>query len=221
MILFFDLDGPLLDVSQRYSILHRDLLERLGVSALSPEVYWQRKRQRCSEAAMLKELGASELEPFYTFRRLELIETESYMAHDHVWPWTISILSDLVACYPLILVTTRSKREALERQLTRLGLRRFFNAVLSEPASDPVDGQKARLIQDYLAGQRLPTRGHWVIGDTEADIGAGHLLGFITVGVRCGIRDDEHLVKMKPTYLIDDIRALPDLVLRKDETCQS
>lgn len=221
MIIFFDLDGPILDVSRRYKILHRDLLGKMGVTALAPNAYWQRKRQRCPEAAILKELGASELEPYYSRRRLELIETENYLSHDQLWPWTLSILTDLVARYPLILVTTRSKRDALEGQLNRLELRGFFRAILSEPASDPVDGQKARLIQDYLAEQRLPSRGHWVIGDTEADIGAGRLLGFTTVGVRCGIRDDEHLAKMKPTYVIDDIRALPDLVLGKDETSQS
>ena len=30
MILFFDLDGPLLDVSARYVALHRDLLREIG-----------------------------------------------------------------------------------------------------------------------------------------------------------------------------------------------
>jgi phosphoglycolate phosphatase len=216
MIIFFDLDGPLLDVSERYQILHRDLLDGTGVTPLTPDVYWQCKRQRCPEAAILKELGVSELEASYSRRRLELIEIDGYLAHDRLWPWTSPVLTILTARYTLILVTVRSNREALERQLTRLNLRRFFKAVLSESATEPVDMQKAQLIRHYLSQQELPTRGSWIIGDTEADIGAGQLLGLTTVAVRCGIRDDEHLARMNPTYLIDDIRALPDLMSRKD-----
>jgi phosphoglycolate phosphatase-like HAD superfamily hydrolase len=215
MIIFFDLDGPLLDVSERYQILHRDLLEAMGAAPLAPHVYWQRKRWRCPEAAILAALGVSELEPSYSRQRLELIETDSYLAHDRLWPWTRPVLTTLTARYTLVLVTVRSNREALERQLTRVDLRRFFKAVLSEPATDPVDAQKSRLIRHYLSEQDLPSRESWIIGDTEADIGAGRLLELTTVAVRCGIRDEEWLARMNPTYLIDDIRALPTLMSRK------
>jgi phosphoglycolate phosphatase-like HAD superfamily hydrolase len=215
MIIFFDLDGPLLDVSERYQSLHRDLLEGMGGTPLAPDAYWQRKRQRCPEATILKELGASEFEHSYSRQRLELIETARYLAYDRLWWWTEPVLTTLTARYALVLVTVRSNREALERQLTHLNVQRFFKAVLSEPAGDPVDVQKSRLIRQYLSEQHLPSRGSWIIGDTEADIGAGRLLGLTTVAVRCGIRDDEQLATMNPTYLIDDIRALPALMSRR------
>jgi phosphoglycolate phosphatase len=216
MIIFFDLDGPLLDVSERYQVLHRDVLEAMGVMPLAPAVYWQRKRQRCPEVAILRELGVAALEPAYNRRRLELIETDGYLAHDRLWPWTRPVLTTLAARYALVLVTVRSKREALERQLAHFEIRRFFQAVLSEPAADPVDAQKARLIRHYLSEQPLSNQRAWIIGDTEADIGAGRLLGLTTVAVRCGIRSDEQLARLHPTYLIDDIRALPDLMSRPD-----
>jgi phosphoglycolate phosphatase len=216
MIIFFDLDGPLLDVSERYQTLHRDLLYGMGVIPLAPKVYWERKRKRCPEAAILEELGISELEPLYSRKRLEFIESDSYLAHDRLWPWTSSVLTALTARYSLILVTVRSNRAALERQLTRLNVQRFFNDVLTEPAADPVDAQKSRLIRNYLSQHCLPTYGSWIIGDTEADIGAGRLLGLTTVAVRCGIRDDEYLVRINPTYLVDDIRALPELISQSD-----
>src|SRR5687768_14996422 len=112
MLLFFDLDGPLIDVSERYQILHRNLLEEMGVTPLAPAMYWQRKRKRFPEVTILKELGASEFEPLYSRRRLELIEADSYLAHDRLWPWTIPVLTTLAAHYALILVTVRSNREA-------------------------------------------------------------------------------------------------------------
>jgi phosphoglycolate phosphatase len=220
MMLFFDLDGPLLDVSERYQILHRDLLDGTNLTPLAPDIYWQRKRQRCPETAILKELGASDLAKSYSRRRLELIETESYLAHDRLWPWTIAVLTILTNHCALVLVTVRSNSKALGCQLTRLKLRHFFEAVLTEPAADPVDAQKAWLIRDYLAQRDLPTHGSWIIGDTEADIGAGQLLGLTTVAVRCGVRDDEQLARMNPSYLIDDIRALPDLISQSERAGQ-
>src|SRR5688572_10339649 len=139
MIIFFDLDGQLLDVSNRYQILHRDLLDGMGVTPLAPDMYWQRKRERCPEATILEELGAAQLAPSYNRRRLECIEADSYLAHDRLWPWTIPVLMTLTTHHKLILVTVRSNPEALERQLTRLKLRYFCKAVLTEPAVDPVD----------------------------------------------------------------------------------
>ena len=217
MIIFFDLDGPLLDVAPRYKILHRNLLEGTGVTAMDSELYWERKRNRETEAAILEEIGASDIQPLYSSRRLNLIEQDGYLEHDCPWLWTDCVLGTIAAYYPLVLVTVRSNTEALHRQLARLNLRHFFDAVLSEAAVDPVDEQKARLIRDYLSQQSLPERGHWIIGDTEADIGAGQLLGLITVAVCCGIRDREHLAKLNPIYLIEDIRSLPALILGKGQ----
>ena len=51
-----------------------------------------------------------------------------------------------------------------------------------------------------------------MVGDTEADIGAGRLVGLHTAGVLCGIRDREHLAAARPDALLDDIRALPQVV---------
>src|SRR5687767_3709857 len=124
-MLFFDLDGPLVDVAQRYQTLHCDLLKESTVLPLDPGIYWQYKRQRWPEAAILKQLGASAIEPLYTRRRLELIETDAYLDIDQRWPWTALVLTVLARWYPLILVTLRSNRDALKRQLARLDLNRF------------------------------------------------------------------------------------------------
>ena len=46
MILFFDLDGPLLDVSHRYVALHHDLLYAHGWTGMEARRYWAGKRAR-------------------------------------------------------------------------------------------------------------------------------------------------------------------------------
>ena len=44
MIVFVDLDGPILDVSPRYCQLHRELLTPLGFDGMDAERYWARPR---------------------------------------------------------------------------------------------------------------------------------------------------------------------------------
>jgi phosphoglycolate phosphatase len=212
VILFFDLDGPLLDVSGRYLALHHALLGELGLRGLPGTTYWDRKRAVCPEDRILAEIGAAEHAEVYCRRRLALIETPEYLAHDRPWPWASSILSRLKADFPLVLVTARADRTLLLQQLDRLNLAPFFDEVLSTPAGRRVDEQKAALIRAYLERHGQPSAGCWMIGDTEADIGAGRLLGLRTAAVLSGIRTRELLLRAEPDFLLDDIRELPLIV---------
>jgi phosphoglycolate phosphatase len=212
MILFFDLDGPLIDVSPRYVRLHLDLLARFGVGGLDTGCYWQRKRAACPEEIILKDLGADTYAAEYLRLRLDLIETPEYIVHDRLWPWTHAVLARLSASHSLVLVTARSRRQLLQEQLAHLRLDAYFHEVLSTPAGRHVDQQKAALIRDYLDRHGLPRRGHWMIGDTEADIGAGRHLGLHVAAVLSGIRNRELLLRTQPDYLLDDIRELTLIV---------
>jgi len=109
----------------------------------------------------------------------------------------------------LVIVTARAHRAALLSQLTKFDLHRHFHEVLSAPAGSHVGAQKADLVRDYLARYWLVGELHWIIGDTEADIEAGKLVGLRTVAVLSGIRDAEHLRKAEPDHLLNDIRELP------------
>ena len=207
-MLFFDLDGPLLDVSPRYVALHDALL---GPAALAGPIYWERKRAACPEETILGDLGIRDPAPLIQ-RRLERIETPEYLALDRVWPWTRATLTRLESAGPFVMVTARACRPLLLEQLDRLGLSTFFEEILSTPAGRRVDEQKAELIRDYLTQHRLEPAGHWMIGDTEADVGAGRLVGLRTVAVLSGIRNRELLLRANPNYLLDDIRELPLIV---------
>jgi phosphoglycolate phosphatase len=219
IVLFFDLDGPLLDVSPRYVRLHQDLLAEAGVTGMEARRYWQHKRACCPEEAILHELGVAVPVQDYLRRRLELIETSEYLVHDRLWPWAHAVLAHFAPTHPLVLVTARACRPLLLEQLERLGLRSCFHEVLSTPAGRRVDEQKADLIRDYLGRHGLPPRGHWMIGDTEADVGAGRLTGQHTVAVVCGIRDRTLLLRAEPSFLLEDIRDLYSIVGPPLPTC--
>ncbi len=210
MALFFDLDGPLLDVRPRYVQLHHDLLGRLGARGMPAADYWRRKRAAVPEERILEELGLPHLAPAYCAERQRLIETAEYLALDQPWPWAAGVLSRLSRRWPLVLVTARGCRDLLLWQLERLGLTPYFAAVLSEAAGADVAGQKARLIRGYLESQGGPAgRGLGMVGDTEADVGAGRRLGLVAAAVLSGIRDEAHLAACGPDHLLSDIRDLP------------
>jgi phosphoglycolate phosphatase len=209
--LFFDLDGPLLDVSARYAALHRDLLREVGAKGMAADRYWDRKRARVPEEEILRELGVLALAPDYLRQRLDRVESPDYLVLDRPWPWTHEVLSQLARRYPIVLVTTRANHLLLLEQLDRLDLIAFFHEVLSEPGRRGVDKQKARLIKDYLARQELPADG-WMVGDTEADIGAGQIVGLHTAAVRSGIRNGKLLQQASPDHLLNDIREFPVLL---------
>ena len=205
MVLFFDLDGPILDVSPRYVRLHRDLLDRYGFEGAYSGKYWQRKRAVVPEPDILAELGWSHIAPMYLTERQRLIESREYLELDRPWPWAAATLERLRSVAPLVLVTARSRRDLLLEQLDRMGLRQYFTTILSEAAGADVAAQKARLMRDYLEGD---TNGHWMVGDTEADVEAGRCLGFTTAAVLSGIRDEDRLRAARPDFLLNDIREL-------------
>jgi phosphoglycolate phosphatase len=163
------------------------------------------------EEEILRELGAIGQAPNYLRQRLDRVETSDYLVLDRPWPWTHEVLARLASRYPLVLVTARSSRLLLLEQLDRLELMAFFHEVLSEPARRGVDKQKARLISDYLRRHERPADG-WMIGDTEADISAGQLVGLRTAAVQTGIRTPELLQQASPDNLLKDIREVPVLL---------
>jgi phosphoglycolate phosphatase len=210
-MLFLDLDGPLLDVSPRYVALHQALLAGTSVTPMPGPQYWQRKRAACPEEAILAELGVADPAP-YVRRRLELIETPNYLTLDRRWPWVRAVLAHMSRVAPLVLVTARSCRPLLLGQLDRLGLAPFFTEVLSTPAGGRVDQQKAAIIGESLDRHDTAPGNCWMVGDTEADVGAGRLAGVRTAAVLSGIRDRERLLRAGPDVLLDDIRELPLIV---------
>ena len=209
--LFFDLDGPIIDTSARYAALHRDLLSASGLNGMAPDRYWERKRARVPEEEILRELGVLDLARDYLRVRLARVESPDYLLLDRPWPWTHEVLTKLARRYRLVLVTVRTNHLLLLEQLDRLELMAFFHEALSEPARRGVDHQKARLITAYLNRHGQSADG-WMIGDTEADISAGQLVGLRTAVVRCGVRNTELLQQASPEFLLNDIRELPALL---------
>src|SRR6266567_229949 len=86
-VLFFDLDGPLLDVRNRYYGVYRSIAEDLGVRPLGLGHYWAEKR---SQAPLRRFFPGLEAEPSlkqrYLERWLARIEQPEWLERDVLAP---------------------------------------------------------------------------------------------------------------------------------------
>ena len=214
MKLFFDLDGTLLNISERYYRVYNDILTEAGFSTIGKEEYWDAKRHKVPEDQILAMTNANEFYREYAQKRLSLIENDYYLYNDSLHEDVIEILEKLFKKYQLILVTLRKSNPQLEKQLIYLKLIDYFTDVLrSEDNLEPRWMIKYNLIKEYMGNEHDSS--HILISDTENDIKAGNELGFKTIAVLNGIRTKELLVMSNPTFICRSIKDLLNILSKK------
>jgi len=206
-LFFWDLDGTILDVSNRYYNLYKDILNDAGFDALGKEAYWQAKCEAMPENEILQLTGAEAFYEKYQYKRISLIESDYYLSLDKVHEGVIRALEYLSMRFKLILVTLRSSSIPLDDELKRLSLSQYFIDILSSGEQQyPRWKIKYRLIQDYMSGKK--GSGHFMIGDTETDIKTGNELGLKTIAVLNGIRARRLLQQSNPDIMLNSAKDL-------------
>ena len=207
--LYLDLDGTLIDVSERYYRIYEEIILSVEGNPLEKSEYWRLKRQAVPESELLSQLRPFEESSDLLALRAEKLEAAEYLKYDQLVPGALATLNFLKGRAQLVLVTLRKAVTELEQQLQTLGLSSFFDRVLC--ANQRVNDHtmpKATLISE---NPWFEVEGSLIVGDSEADILAGRLLGIKSIAVLSGIREREILVKYEPDYVIDSLAALPPL----------
>ncbi|MDR3640130.1 MAG: HAD hydrolase-like protein [Humidesulfovibrio sp.] len=208
-LLFLDLDGPLLDVSAKYHRVYADILEEAGHNSLSLKDYWRAKQAKVPELEILRRTGAEGLFDTYRPLRKERIETDRYLALDRLQPGALAVLDMLRERFGLVLVTLRSSRVQLEKELAGLGLQERLDLVLSSGLeTTPRWRIKHDMILERFGSSAASAAAQ--VGDTETDILAAKALGIFAIGVLSGIRSETILREAGPDRLIDGITGLPE-----------
>lgn len=206
MRVFFDLDGPILDVSYKYYRVYADIVRENGLLVLGKEEYWDCKRRKIPEKQILNMTGAESIYEAYAEKRKSIIEMDEYLVYDKLQDGAQEILENLESEFDLILVTLRTVRTQLEKELESFGLMKFFKKVLSSGAdTEPRWKIKYELVRRFMDESQVGFGPHIMVGDTETDIIAGNELGFRTVAVSNGIRTREILMAVRPGQIIDSI----------------
>ena len=209
MNILFDLDGPLLDVSERYYRLYVDLMAAGGYTVLSKQEYWGMMRFKKRQDEILASTTPGSFVPTFEHQRRQQIESRGYLSYDRLFEDVIEVLETLSRAHPLYLITLRGNKDSLMEQLGILGLARFFSRIIVGPTGDTPWGTKRQLILTSFAADALDGI---IGGDTEADILAGKSVGLTTVAISRGIRDACLLLSDAPDYLIESLHELIPIV---------
>jgi len=208
MNIYLDLDGSLLDVSDRYYKIYSDLMKAFGIQPVSKAEYWRAKRSGREETLLKKAKVA--LANYYD-KRMHMLELISYLKLDKKSNGVERMLSQLETDnHRTILVTLRKSKSNLHRQLQHLELQSLFNIILQRRDEEVEPWRaKASLIShdvDFDKKQSV------MVGDTETDILAAKHLGIISVAVSSGLRMKTMLLVFRPDYIITRITDLPPVI---------
>lgn len=206
MMLFFDLDGPILDVSDRYYKAYADSLGCFGYKALDKDDYWNLKRAKTPDYDILRLTSCERLLDKFIAKRKFLIEEKNMLKMDSVWADVRETYRRLFKVIPAVLVTLRTYKNRTIWQLKNLGIHSWFKTIISNPA--PVSAQerwkmKVKFIKEKGVLKNQDCGNCIFIGDTETDILAGKNLGMKTIGVSFGIRDKKILSPLDPDLIFD------------------
>ena len=203
MIYIFDLDGTLIDSSERMYRLFCDLIP---ACSLTKNEYWNYKRNKINHKKLIEMLYPQVSFEEFNDRWMPLIEEKKYLDMDENYPDTLGVLSGLKGNgNALYLLTARQSKKSLIEELQRLGLLDFFNDVITtegRQSKEDVLIEFARNNQDILNSENT------FISDMGKDIQLGNKLGFYTVAISHGFMSEEKLKEYSPKRVIKGLSEL-------------
>lgn len=199
----FDLDGTLIDSSER---MYRLFCELIPESTLTKEEYWSYKRDKVNHKKLIEMLYPHI--PFDVFERkwMQLIEADTYLCMDQNYADTIEVLSLLYdRGHELYLLTARQYKDGLLKELTRLGIIDFFDCIMTTEGKYT----KEDILRKYsLNNKELLIADNIFISDMGKDIELGNKFGFYTIAITHGFMSEEKLVEYNPKRIIHELSEI-------------
>lgn len=212
MNIIFDLDGTLIDSSERMYHLFNTLIPQ---SYFSKEEYWNLKRNKVNHKMLLNKFFPDvEFEKFNA-RWMKEIEKEEYLSRDQLYADTLRVLTSLSEEYELYLLTARQSKGNLIKELDRFGLTYYFKEILTTESKYT----KEQLLQTYCKiNPEFNNTIRFFVSDMGSDISLGNKMGYCTVAISHGFMNKQCLREYSPTYIIDELSELSTLV-DSHQTC--
>ncbi len=217
-----DLDGTLIDISDRLVHAHHAALHHFGY-----EVAIERLRSLSLAMLRTKQLLTSlniSLSPVEFSKYNKAISDYFYSdwRRSELFPGALEALEQLRrVTQTMRLITSRRHIDTTRMEVRRLGLDRLFDAVFTRGDLARAEGvetipllpfvpHRRRLI--HLALQGLDHQGDvWVVGDTPGELKAAKDLGFTTIGVLTGFAEREDLEPFA-RHILDSIAEIVSLI---------
>lgn len=213
MIVYFDLDGTLLNSAQCSVITAQDTFKKFLDVDLPAEAIIE--RMGIPIEVSFRELSNGQInddnwEDVATYFRAKYKDnSDLYTA---LYDGIEGFLDSLSKKTENLFIVTSKKSAAAENNLSKLGVSHFFKAVIG---SDKVEKYKPDPDPIYQARKILPAPAalEIMIGDADTDIFMGKAAGVKTCAVTWGAHSKDRLEQAKPDYLIESVPALRDMLL--------
>lgn len=198
MNIFFDLDGTLVDASERLYCLFCDLIPEC---TFTKEEYWDLKRNKINHQKILEKYFPQYNFSEFNFKWLSLIEDTKYLKLDQLYDFTIDLLESLTE--DLYLITARQSKENLLKELESLNIKKYFNEIYVT--------ENKLTKEDMFRNMKLD-RNCILVTDTGKDIMMAQNANIKTIGVTWGFMNKKKLIEYKPNYLIDRQSKLKEIL---------
>ncbi|HLR08903.1 MAG TPA: pyrophosphatase PpaX [Bacillota bacterium] len=202
----FDLDGTLIDTNELIIASFQHTFERYGQSFSRDEIIAFNGPPLTETFKRIDPERAEEM--IATYREHNVLNHDQYVtAFPHVKKTLRRLQAEKI---PLGIVTTKL-RKMVDRGLKATGLDGFFKTIITlddvehtKPDPEPVLKAISALDADP------PTT--LMIGDNYHDIEAGRRAGVQTAGVAWSLKGEDVLRTYEPTYMLQDMADLLDIV---------
>ncbi|HXC04338.1 MAG TPA: HAD family hydrolase [Bacteroidia bacterium] len=208
--IWFDFDGTLIDVSERYFRVHEAICRHLSIVCFSKERYWQLLCEGTPTLEILKKADAAPHYQTYIESRNGMIEAPEYLAMDTLRKYALETLNRMKnKGMNVFLITGRDHTDNLHHQIETLGIAPLFEKVYTIPHFGTWE-DKYRILHKHCDAS-TPS---YLIGDTARDIQAGQKAGYRTVALLGGMTTPSRLRALKPDYLVSELDELTGICLQ-------
>jgi phosphoglycolate phosphatase-like HAD superfamily hydrolase len=199
MTIYLDVDGTILDIRLRYHQLHVELFQSRGWRPMSVRAYWSAKRRAFSERKIALACGFEpEQALLYAQEWSARVEDLDLLRLDHPLRGARHALELLSSCSEVVLVSLRQNRARLLQQLAWWDIgRQLVDVLTADPRGAPrhIKGKLVENHRTFAPGAAV------IVGDSEIDICAGHVLHVPSIAVLTGIRSRFFLEEWQPTHI--------------------
>lgn len=222
MNLCFDLDGPILDVMDRYYRAYLESLSGTNITkeqVLSKERYWQLKQNRITdlEVGIMSGLGIADAKNSAEARK-DLTFKHEYLALDKIFDDVYKVFEYLKSKKITFFIVTLRRKKQLMFAVKQHKLNNYLSEdrMFSLPDEQAIKSdiqEKYILLVNAINKLSLNPLETWLIGDSETDVHSSRLARYGKVVAICrGIKSKEQLKILNPDFLISSLNELPAII---------